>query len=139
MGESRYLLLELPFSRWPREVLRDIHAMGSVRGITPILAHIERYFGIQDRDTMEEILDSEALIQMNAEYLLNPRTRRKGRSLLKSGAVQLLGSDCHNMTNRPPNLGEAAAYLEKKGMGETLDRISRLSGEIYRQAENILF
>lgn len=71
---------------------------------------------------------------MNAAYFLDLRTRRKGRSLLKSGAVQFLGADCHNMTKRPPNLGLAAAYLEKKGMGEALDQAARLSGEIFRLA-----
>lgn len=134
LGHSNYLLLELPFVRWSSEVLRDVYAIQNVRGITPVLAHIERYFGLQDKATIADILDSEVLIQMNGEYLLNSKTRRRGRILLESGAVQLLGSDCHNMTKRPPNLGQAASYLEKRGMDATLYQISRLGREIFQQA-----
>lgn len=134
LGHSQYLLLEMPFTRWSREVLRDVYAIQNVRGIKPVLAHIERYLELQDKDTMADILSSDALIQMNGEYLLNPKTRRKGCSLLKNGAVQLLGSDCHNMTKRPPNLGQAAAYLEKRSMDTILSQLFQLGREIFCQA-----
>ena len=71
---------------------------------------------------------------MNAGYLLRLSTARKGRQLLNSGMVHLLGSDCHNMTSRPPRLGEAAAYLQKKGMADVLTQMSELSNHIFEDA-----
>lgn len=133
LGSSRYLLLELPFSKWSSEVARGIQNICS-RGITPVLAHIERYLDIQSRSAVGEILELKVLVQMNGETLLRPSTRRKGRKLLKDGVVQLLGSDCHNMTTRPPNLGEALAYLREKRMDDILEQIAADSQVIFTEA-----
>ena len=134
IGSSRYLLLELPFTRWNRELLRDVRNMCAVAGVTPILAHIERYLDNGQPDILEQLLELDVLVQMNTGYLLRFSTARKGRQLLNSGMVQLLGSDCHNMTSRPPKMGEAAAYLQKKGMEDILCRISQLSTDIFDEA-----
>ena len=134
IGSSRYLLLELPFTRWNRELVRDVRNMCAVAGVTPILAHIERYLDNGQSDILEQLLELDVLVQMNAGYLLRLSTARKGRQLLHSGMVHLLGSDCHNMTSRPPRLGDAAAYLQKKGMAEALADAMSLGETIFREA-----
>ena len=116
IGSSGYLLLELPFRKWPSQVFTDIHILRSTLGITPIIAHLERYLKVQDTKTVNRLLEMDVLVQMNAGYLLNFWTQRKAKHLMKSGVVQLLGSDCHNTTNRPPNLGKGYEYLCKSGM-----------------------
>ena len=133
-GSSRYLLLELPFTRWSRELVRDVRNMCAVAGITPILAHIERYLDNGQPDVLAQLLELDVLVQMNAGYLLRLSTARKGRQLLKSGMVQLMGSDCHNMTSRPPKMGDAAAYLRKKGMEDSVFQMSELSIRIFEDA-----
>lgn len=135
LGKSEYLLLELPFAPWGKDVLRDIRNMVCTRGITPVLAHLERYLTIQKKKTLYEILDQGVLVQMNAESLLQRRSRSVARRMLKQGIVHLLGSDCHNLTDRPPNLGKAVQELEKaKGQEQALDRISYISTDIFEQA-----
>lgn len=134
LGASRYLLLEMPFSRWNRETIRDIRNMCTAGGIIPVLAHVERYLDIVKKDTLNELLEMDVLVQMNAETFLHPATRRRGRKMLEAGTVQLLGSDCHNITSRPPNMGKAAEYLKKRGMGEILSQITHFSNEIFREA-----
>lgn len=134
IGSSRYLLLELPFARWNRELVRDVRNMCAVVGITPILAHIERYLDNGQSDILEQLLELDVLVQMNAGYLLRFSTARKGRQLLKNGMVHLLGSDCHNMTSRPPRMGDAAEYLQKKGMADILSQISEWSIDIFNDA-----
>lgn len=134
LGNSRYLLLEMPVGPWSEEIVRSIRNICRIKGITPIIAHIEQYLHMQSRDVLTRILEQDVLVQMNAEYLLNLITRRKGKRLLKSGVVHLLGSDCHNMTSRKPNVGLAVAYLEKKGMTRTVNAISSLSQTIFREA-----
>lgn len=130
LGNSRYLLLELPFFQWDRSVLRELYTLGSVQGITPILAHIERYLDLQSEGLIRALLDMDVLLQMNASYA----SRGKGKKMLKNGMVDLLGSDCHNMTHRPPNLGLAISHLQGKKMKDTLARISAFSREIFTQA-----
>ena len=45
---TRFLLLEMPFSRWSPNVLRDVERIQAIYGVTPVIAHIERYFREQD-------------------------------------------------------------------------------------------
>lgn len=134
LGASRYLLLEMPFSRWGKAEEREVRNLCVAKGVTPILAHIERYYDQQDKSTLARILEQDVLVQMNAEYLSRVSTRREGRRMLKNGIVQLLGTDCHNMTDRAPNLGEALAYLRKKRMDDILANIAHFSDEVFREA-----
>ena len=134
LGTSRYLLLEMPMGRWSREILRDVRNMSSAFAITPIIAHVERYWDIEQQDLLEQLLDMDVLVQMNGSCLLDPKTRRMGRKWLKAGMVHLLGTDCHDNFDRPPNLGKAVEYLRKKRQTEDLERICQLSNEIFDEA-----
>lgn len=134
IGNSQYLLLEMPFHQWGEEVIRTVRGISNVRGITPILAHIERYLPMQEKEVLERLLDQEILVQMNAARLLHFATRRQACRLLKNGTVQLLGSDCHNNTSRPQNIPQAVQYLQKKGMDELVEELSRRSRRIFREA-----
>lgn len=135
IGASQYLLLEMPFRKWGNEVIRTVRSICNVRGLTPILAHIERYLPMQDDETLDRILDQEILVQMNAARLLQIPSRRQARRLLSSGMVHLLGSDCHNTTTRPQNIGSAVAYLEKKDMEDVIRSLSDRSRIIFREAQ----
>ena len=134
LGKSRYLLLELPFSRWNREMLRDIRNLYSVKGIIPVLAHIERYLPYQSADMVRQVLELGVLTQMNAGSLLRFGKRRKSSKLVKNGAVQLLGSDCHNATSRPQNMQAAMAYLERRSLHRQLSCAAQKSMDIFREA-----
>ncbi len=137
LGKSRYLLLELPFRRWDSNVVRDIQIICSTRNITPILAHIERYLDLQTRDSLDSVLEQDVLVQMNAGNFLRFGSRRTAVKLLKNGVVQLLGSDCHNMTTRPPNLGQALEYLQKHGIKDVLQSVGDFSMQIFDEAMHI--
>ena len=43
--------------------------------------------------------------------------------LLREDRIQLLGSDCHNLTDRPPNLGDAVKVIEKHLGQQALSRL----------------
>lgn len=135
IGKSRYLLLELPFEPWSRSVLQEVGNLVHVRGITPILAHIERYLKLQ-RGTgrLEELLSYDVLVQMNAEFINSMWTGGKALRMLGRGEVQLLGSDCHNMADRRPNLGAARAAVARKLGGGVLDEIDALGRHILENA-----
>lgn len=133
LGNSRYLLLELPRTLWTGEVVRDLDNL-HLRGLIPIIAHVERYLYTQSKQLVSQLLQRGPLVQMNAEHLLRFRFSGKATKLLKKNTVHLLGSDCHGPAYRPPNLGEAVALLEKKKMHEVLFRIEDLSNEIFRDA-----
>ncbi|MDY2628733.1 MAG: CpsB/CapC family capsule biosynthesis tyrosine phosphatase [Lachnospiraceae bacterium] len=130
-GQSHYLLLEMPFSSWSPNVLKEVNSIHRVRGLTPVIAHLERYLKIAGTDALEELLNMHVLIQMNAEFMQGFWNRKKAKRMLENGMIHVMGSDCHNMTKRPPNLGPALEYLEAHGMEYVLDNISRISSRIF--------
>lgn len=111
------LLLEMPFSSWKEATVNELIGIAATKNITLVLAHIERMIKFQSRTTINRLLQSGVLMQVNASFFAEFRTRRKALSLLKSGNIQLLGSDCHNISSRPPNLGKAFEII-KKSLGE---------------------
>ncbi len=137
LGNTRYLLLEMPFDPWSKDALREIWNISSARGIIPVLAHIERYLSLQSSTVMNRLLEQDVLVQMNSGFTRRFSQRRQAKKLLRWGQIQLLGSDCHNMTTRPAEMGLAAACMQQWGMEDTLAEICQLSEEIFSQAQKI--
>lgn len=131
LGNSRYLLLELPFVPWDGMLFRDISTMANVRGIIPVIAHVERYLSLQSAKMLDRLWEQDVLFQMNAEAFVPWYKRGKAKKMLTEGTVQLLGSDCHNLTSRKPNLGQAIAYLEKNKLYGVLENMEQLGEEIF--------
>ena len=138
IGNTSCLLLEMPFCQWTQEMADDIRTIISKRKITVILAHLERYIKFQkNKEPWEEILSLPVVIQLNGEAFLDWIRRRFALKMVESGRDILLGSDCHNMTDRKPNLMEARAYIQKK-LGEApLNRIDALGEAILRREREL--
>ena len=134
LGKSNYLLLEMPFSRWTPSVLRHVRALVHVQGIVPVFAHVERYLHMQDKRTLDEFLDIGGLVQMNGSFLLERRTRHKAVRMLRKGLVDVMGSDCHNLTSRAPNMGDVWDVLYSAGLGRAAENISETMQEIFEEA-----
>ena len=108
------LLLEMPFGPWTERMIAEAALLHEQRGLSVVLAHIERYFRWQPKELWDELLDMGLLTQCNAGFFLDWKTRHKARRMLAEGKIHLLGSDTHNMTARPPRLGEALASLGER-------------------------
>lgn len=113
--ESHLLLLEMPFAPWTDRMLDEIRHLNQRQEITVLLAHIERYLRFQKKAAWDELLQAGVLMQCNAEFFIQLRTRYKALGMLKAGRIHFLGSDCHNMKNRPPRLGEAMEIIGEEG------------------------
>ena len=113
LGDSRYFLLELPFEPWPYRLLDQVYDLACVTGLTPILAHVERYLPLQSRERMDELLSMGLPMQMNTDSLLPSLRRGRHLRLLERGKW-LLGSDCHSVDKRPPRWAEATRYLDRR-------------------------
>ncbi len=111
---TELLLLEMPFSPWSKRMLQEVTELQAHDGITVLLAHIERYLGFQETRVWEDLIQAGVLMQCNAGFLLNWRTRRKAMRMLKAGRIHFVASDCHNMQLRPPNLGKAFALMDRR-------------------------
>ena len=118
-----YLLLEMPFIKWTPNMLRDVQQIPGLFGITPIIAHLERYLHMQDKRHIRDLMEMDVLVQVNAEYILYGRHPHRIRKMIRDGQIDLLGSDCHDLKDRRQNLGEAGEKLLSWGMKEELSRI----------------
>lgn len=112
--ESHLLLLEMPFSRWTEYTLRELLELSASGQFTIVLAHIERYLHLQDAAIWQRLYDNGILMQSNASFFIDFFKKKKAINLLKSGKIHFIGSDCHNMTSRPPELQKAYDYISQK-------------------------
>ena len=89
---TRYMLIErrpeLPLTNSECNVYLRLQ---SVYGITPVIAHIDRY----DPAAVEELAQLELPMQINASGLCGFPSRRRCRRWLQAGNVCALGSDVH--------------------------------------------
>lgn len=117
---TNLLLLEMPFERWSNQVMQEVYAINRQYGLRVIIAHIERYIDGQPAGTLDEMLSQGLLIQANAGSFLYWRGRGKALRRLQERKIHLIGSDCHNMTTRAPDMAQAIALIEKKCGPEVL-------------------
>ena len=111
------LLLEMPMVKWTEYTVKELIELAGTRGLTVVLAHIERYWALQDKKTFTRLRENGLLMQVNASFFDRFGCRRRAFSLLQSGLIQFIGSDCHNMTSRAPHLACAYERIAKK-LGE---------------------
>ncbi len=137
IGGSRYLLLEMPFERWSGDVIEEICTIGEEWNLQPIIAHIERYQSYQKHSTLPELIENGILIQSNAEFFLDPKTAKKAMKMLKNGEIHFLGSDCHNLTTRKPNLGQAIQAIADFGLEDALEELEARGQKLFSKVRLI--
>ncbi len=118
-GDTNYLLIELPLmKRWSKKVYGMIDKLIQYYDIIPIIAHIERYEPTKkNKKLIKKLQNKGCLIQVNTSTLLNEKTKERMLHFIKENYVDVLGSDCHNMSNRKPILYEAYHMIQME-LGE---------------------
>lgn len=112
---TNYILVELPMPPWSERVYKDLEDIWRKRGLTPVIAHVDRYIAPWNTHRIpERLAELPVLVQANAEFFLQRSTRNMALRMLRQGKIHLLGSDCHNMEDRAPNLAEAVKLIEQK-------------------------
>lgn len=131
IGEKKYILIEMPLPPWTDAMYKELEFLCTKQGLTPIIAHVDRYiapfrtFGIPER--LEAL---PVYVQANASFFIRKTTSRMALRMLKQDKIHLLGSDCHNMQTRLPNLGEALEVIKKRLGDEAVARINSYEREI---------
>ena len=112
------MLLEMPFVTWNSSVVHEVKDLIEKRHFHIILAHIERFLKIPgNKSYVEQVLELPVTVQVNAETLLELRQRGRMFRMFRDGRAHIIGSDCHGMHHRVPNLWLGRAALSKK-LGE---------------------
>lgn len=126
LNHTEYILVEMPMKEWTPGMYRELENIRVRLGLTPVIAHIDRYLKPFQTGAMFRNLDQlPVLIQANAEFFLNRRTAPRAMKLLKQGKIHLIGSDCHNRSIRTPNLGLAEEAIRLRLDSGALEWIHR--------------
>lgn len=118
------ILIEMPPVPWPETAYVELEQIWYNWGIIPVIAHIDRYIRpFRTYHIPQKLVQLPVLVQANASFFLRRSTSAMAMRMLKADQIHLLGSDCHNMTHRKPNLDAAAAKIRRKLGEEALLRI----------------
>ncbi len=101
LNNSRYILLELPFSQpiphYAEQAMFEFRA----RGLVPILAHPERASALQQEPHLaDNLIQYGAMLQVNLSSLqgvYGKRVHNTALEWIKAGKVQLLATDSHRV------------------------------------------
>lgn len=117
LGETRYMLLELRYSGIDGMDFEKIYEL-RLRGIVPVIPHPERYdYIINKPSIINRLIGEGCLVQINTGSVLGvfgKECKKTAELLIKHRAAHLIGTDCHSVGNRCPNLDVCMRKLKKE-------------------------
>ena len=132
IGKKKYILIEMPMPPWPERIYRDLENIWLKQDLVPIVAHIDRYIGpFRTFGILKRLESLPVMVQANASFFLERSTRGMAMRMLKQGRIQLLGSDCHDLKDRKPNLGEAVTMIRRQLGSQIMDIVNQNENEIF--------
>lgn len=124
INAGKYILTEFYPSESYKNIFEAIQTL-IYAGYRPILAHMERLDCLWKRtDRLDELRALSVVFQMNTTSLIGGRFNfevRQCRKLVKDGYIDILGTDMHGISHRPPVYRAAAEWI-RENCGEKVFR-----------------
>jgi len=102
-GNSKYMLIEFNTLSFPKDYENELFKL-QIKGITPIIAHPERYRPVHlSIELVKKWIDRGFIIQIDCASILGgfgKPTQTTAIKLLENGLCHLVGSDAHNNKKR---------------------------------------
>lgn len=121
MADTQFALIEFSMkTSW-----KDIHdglTKVLMLGVTPIIAHIERYDALEfNEERVKELINMGCYTQINSAHVLKPRLfgdkyrvfKKRARYFLEKNLVHIVASDMHNLGPRPPYMDQARDIITR--------------------------
>lgn len=128
LGGTSFVLVEWPRLRVPPETIRVLARIRE-SGVRPVLAHPERYHGLdEDLELPGEWRSVGAFLQVNYGSLLGrygQEPRERALRLLERGWVDLLSSDFHGRVHLPVFFREVEELFAEADGGEQFVTLAR--------------
>ena len=122
LNDSRYALIEFSMNTPYRDMHKGLSDI-LMLGITPVIAHIERYDALENNEKrVQELIDMGCYTQVNSSHVLKPKLfgetykfmKKRAQYFLERDLVHVIASDMHNLAHRPPHMEEAYDIIAKK-------------------------
>jgi protein-tyrosine phosphatase len=125
-GNGRYFLLELNLASFPPHLEQTLCRLQAM-GLSPILAHAERYAKFSgNMKRLRELVYGGVLVQVNSGSLtgrLGRPIQKVSHKLLAENLVHFVATDAHNITTRPPLMREAIEVVAQLKGPEDVRRL----------------
>ena len=122
LNNSRYALIEFSMNTPYRYIHKGLSNI-LMLGITPVIAHIERYDALENNEKrVRELIDMGCYTQVNSSHVLKPKLfgetykfmKKRAQYFLERDLVHVIASDMHNLDSRPPYMEDARQIISKK-------------------------
>lgn len=122
LAGTRYVLIEFSMATPYKDIHKGLAQILRL-GLTPVLAHIERYHCLEnDEKKVQELINMGCYTQINSSSVLKPKLlgdshkfmKKRVQFFLEKDLVHFVASDMHNLSQRPPFMKEAFDIVAKK-------------------------
>ena len=135
INNTKYMLIELPMLEFNiDEVINTIYEL-QIRGITPIIAHPERYKPFIKKPSMINTFIKEGMLfQLNAGSItgaFGKDVKKTANKYLENNIYSFIGSDAHRDIGRDTDIKQALDILEISQRKEFIDN-GKLTRKFYK-------
>lgn len=122
LNGTRYALIEFSMNTPYREIHNALSKV-LMLGITPVIAHIERYNSLEnDEKKVRELINMGCYTQINSSSVMKPKLfgdtykfmKKRARYFLERDLVHMVASDMHNLDDRKPYMRDAYELISEK-------------------------
>lgn len=114
INDTKYMLIELPLDKFDSYKAIDTIYELQIKGITPILAHPERYMPFKNNpESINDFIKEGFLFQMNAGSIngeFGKGAKKTSKIFLENRIYSFIGSDAHSDITRTTKISE---FLQK--------------------------
>lgn len=125
INNTKYMLIEFPMLEFNiEEAINTIYEL-QIRGITPIIAHPERYRQfIKDPSLINSFIKEGMLFQLNAGSIaggFGKDVKKTATKYLEDNIYSFIGSDAHRDIGRDTNMKDALEILGENKVNEFIN------------------
>lgn len=136
IANSNFLLIETTDFEINNDFFSEIKYL-MLSGITPIIAHPERYYRSKNyRKFLKFLAKENIIIQVNASSFSEETFKPALKKLFKLSVPILLGSDTHTTSYRPPSISTAFEVMTKFFGRSACEAVIETSNLIYDSIKN---
>ncbi len=117
IGNQKYMLIEFKSNIFPFGYEDEFYKL-QMNGITPIIAHPERYRFVQENvNILETWINRDYVLQLDAGSIIGKfgkNIKEISNIIITNGYIHLIGSDAHNCRKRNFCIKDTYDFIEKK-------------------------
>lgn len=138
---TSYMLIELNPSKLHKDTFDILYEL-KLKGITPIIAHPERYnYVMEDITILNRFIEENCLFQVTAgsiEGRFGSKIKKTAEEIIKYNLCNFVGSDGHNLKGRIPVIRKAIESMKESNFNEGLLTYEKFSENYYRNKQIII-